>query len=99
MPGLGVINNTLSRNLLRSCVCVQAGAMHTLPRLPVPNLHQTLKKYLKSLEPFLLEDERFGGPCYELAFNKRLKWAEKFEEGIGKLCQERLQGMRICHLY
>ena len=30
----------------------------TLPRLPVPDLHKTLQKYLKSIEPFLLEDEK-----------------------------------------
>lgn len=30
---------------------------HNLPRLPVPKLQQTLSKYLKSVEPFLSDQE------------------------------------------
>ncbi|OCH94373.1 acyltransferase ChoActase/COT/CPT [Obba rivulosa] len=61
-----------------------------LPRLPVPDLHKTLQKYLKSLEPFLLEDEARGGPPFKESYALREKWANDFEHGLGKLCQERL---------
>ncbi|KAL7279196.1 hypothetical protein ACG7TL_007036 [Trametes sanguinea] len=62
----------------------------TLPRLPVPDLHKTLQKYLKSLEPFLLEDESRGGSEYGTAYDTRVKLVNDFEQGIGKLCQQRL---------
>ncbi|OBZ72166.1 Carnitine O-acetyltransferase, mitochondrial [Grifola frondosa] len=62
----------------------------TLPRLPVPKLHLTLQKYLKSIQPFLLEDEARGGPPFESSYNIRVKWAEDFEHGLGQICQERL---------
>lgn len=64
----------------------------SLPRLPVPPLRETLDRYLKSLEPFLLEDEAKGGAPYEEAMSQRKKWAEEFEHGVGKACQERLLG-------
>ncbi|KAI9060650.1 acyltransferase ChoActase/COT/CPT [Trametes sanguinea] len=62
----------------------------TLPRLPVPDLHKTLQKYLASLEPFLLEDESRGGPGYRTAYDARVKLVNDFEQGIGQLCQQRL---------
>ncbi|KAI0734125.1 acyltransferase ChoActase/COT/CPT [Fomitopsis betulina] len=62
----------------------------SLPRLPVPDLHQTLHKYLQSLEPLLLEDELRGGPSYAEARQTRETWAEDFERGIGRVCQDRL---------
>jgi len=37
----------------------------TLPRLPVPDLHETLRKYLTSLEPFMQEDEARGISSFE----------------------------------
>lgn len=64
----------------------------SLPRLPVPDLHQTLHKYLQSLEPLLLEDELRGGPSYAEARQTRETWAEDFERGIGRVCQDRLLG-------
>ena len=64
----------------------------TLSRLPVPDLHQTLQKYLQSLEPFLLEEELRGGPSYAAARRTRETWAEDFERGIGRVCQDRLLG-------
>jgi hypothetical protein len=64
----------------------------TLPRLPVPNLRQTLDRYLTSLEPLLLEDERRGGVPFEDAYALRRKWVDDFESGIGQVLQERLIG-------
>lgn len=68
----------------------------TLPRLPVPSLHSTLEKYLKSLAPFLLEDARKGGLVFEKALRRRAAWAEEFEYGVGKVCQQRLVGLSSC---
>lgn len=64
-----------------------------LARLPVPDLHQTLQRYLTSIEPFLLEDEVRGGPSFESAYAIRQKWAEEFENGLGRICQDRLLGL------
>ncbi|KAI0367761.1 acyltransferase ChoActase/COT/CPT [Pilatotrama ljubarskyi] len=62
----------------------------SLPRLPVPDLHKTLQKYLQSLEPFLQEDEARGGTDFNTAYAARQQLANDFENGIGRLCQERL---------
>jgi hypothetical protein len=64
----------------------------TLPRLPVPDLHQTLSKYLRSLVPLLQEDEARGGPSWRSALQQRQQWADEFESGLGAQCQERLHG-------
>ncbi|KAI0635930.1 acyltransferase ChoActase/COT/CPT [Trametes polyzona] len=69
---------------------VSRSAVPSLPRLPVPDLHKTLQKYLKSLEPFVLEDEARGGPDFTSAYDARVKLVEDFERGIGRVCQERL---------
>ena len=66
-----------------------------LPRLPVPDLHQSLQSYVKSLEPLILEHEARGGPTFQDAYNARLKLAEDFESGIGRTCQRRLLGMPV----
>ena len=63
-----------------------------LPRLPVPELHQTLSKYLQSLIPLLREDEARGGPSWQSALQERQQWADEFERGLGAKCQERLYG-------
>jgi hypothetical protein len=78
--------------MLGRFIRMRSSSLHPRPRLPVPDLHITLKKYLKSLEPLLLEDEAHGGPRHELSMGQRIRWAEKFENGVGKLCQERLLG-------
>jgi carnitine O-acetyltransferase len=64
----------------------------TLPRLPVPDLHQTLSKYLQSLVPLLQEDEARGGNPWRSALQERRRWVDDFEEGLGAKCQERLHG-------
>ncbi|KAF8206302.1 acyltransferase ChoActase/COT/CPT [Mycena galopus ATCC 62051] len=62
----------------------------SLSRLPVPELRKTLDRYLRSIEPFLLEDEAHGGLPFNTAYSLRVKWADEFASGVGKLCQERL---------
>ncbi|KAJ7126880.1 carnitine acetyltransferase [Mycena epipterygia] len=62
----------------------------SLPRLPVPELRKTLDRYLRSIEPFLLEDEAHGGLPFHTAYSLRAKWADEFAAGVGKLCQDRL---------
>lgn len=64
----------------------------TLPRLPVPDLHQTLQRYLSSIEPLLLEDARHGGAPFDETYQQRKLWVEDFEKGVGQICQERLHG-------
>lgn len=61
-------------------------------RLPVLSLEHTLSKYLNSLHPFLLEDERKGGPSSAAESEKRVQWAKEFENGIGSILQQRLVG-------
>ncbi|OSX58854.1 hypothetical protein POSPLADRAFT_1151685 [Postia placenta MAD-698-R-SB12] len=65
----------------------------TLPRLPVPDLRQTLQKYLVSLEPFMLEDQANGGLPREDSYNHRVKLVEDFERGLGRICQDRLHAL------
>ena len=69
-----------------------ASVVRPLPRLPVPDLRSTLKRYLKSLEPLLLENEARGGQSFQAAYDARARWADKFETGMGRVCQERLLG-------
>ena len=64
------------------------------PRLPVPPLRQTLDAYLESLEPFLEDlSIQSGRPKKELVAERKT-WAADFENGVGKLCQNRLLGER-----
>ncbi|KAJ7227298.1 acyltransferase ChoActase/COT/CPT [Mycena pura] len=62
----------------------------SLPRLPVPELRTTLDRYLRSIEPFLLEDETRGGLPFSTAYALRGKWADEFAAGVGSVCQKRL---------
>jgi hypothetical protein len=64
-----------------------------LPRLPIPPLRKTLDRYLKSIQPFLLEDEARGGASFEESYALRVRWAEEFEKGgMGTRAQDRLIG-------
>ncbi|KAF8638322.1 hypothetical protein AX17_002342 [Amanita inopinata Kibby_2008] len=65
----------------------------SLPRLPIPDLRQTLDRYLASLEPLLLQNEAKGGMSYSSAYALRVKWAGEFEQGIGKVLQDRLHAL------
>lgn len=58
-----------------------------LPKLPVPKLRSTLDRYLKSLEPLIAET---SGANAAAEMQKRVRMAEEFENGIGKLAQIRL---------
>ena len=69
-----------------------------LPRLPVPLLRKTLDRYLKSIEPFLLEEEAKGGPSFEESYKLRARWADEFERGLGAKAQEKLIGAQTLHL-
>lgn len=66
-----------------------------LARLPIPKLDATLERYLKSLEPILLQKEGFGelkGSSAKDELAKRRKWAEELSEegGLGWKLQHRL---------
>ncbi|KIM84067.1 hypothetical protein PILCRDRAFT_6374 [Piloderma croceum F 1598] len=61
-----------------------------LPRLPIPPLRKTLDRYLKSIQPFLLEDEAHGGASFSESYALRVRWAEEFESRVGTLAQDRL---------
>ncbi|KAI9512075.1 acyltransferase ChoActase/COT/CPT [Russula earlei] len=76
----------------RRAYSAAANRLPTLPRLPVPDLHQTLSKYLRSLVPVLQEDEARGGAPWRSALQERQRWAVEFEGGLGARCQERLHG-------
>ena len=98
---LSTVYRTLSRRafLMQSQVsCTRQASSEpaaprlVLPRLPVPDLSQTLRNYLHSLEPLLLEDEARGGLNFKTAYDSRLKLVEEFERGLGQLCQQRLLG-------
>ena len=91
----------LLRHLYRARMQQSSPALNTqrssstrahLARLPVPDLQQTLQRYLKSIEPFLREEESHGGASYDNALALRTQWAEDFEKGLGSICQTRLQG-------
>jgi Choline/Carnitine o-acyltransferase len=65
-------------------------------RLPVPLLRQTIDAYLESLEPFLEDLSKKSGRSKEDLASERKLWADDFEKGVGKLCQDRLLGQNSC---
>jgi carnitine O-palmitoyltransferase 1, liver isoform len=52
----------------------------SLPRLPLPSVHDTMTRYLRSVRP-LLDDE---------AYERVKRESEDFEKGIGKKLQRYL---------
>jgi len=52
-----------------------------------------MERYLASLEPFLLEDQRLGNASYDASYVRHLKRVKEFESGIGQVLQERLIGL------
>ena len=63
-----------------------------LARLPIPKLENTLQGYLKSVVPFLKEDEARGGQPFADALAVRQAWADDLQTGLGQVLQERLKG-------
>lgn len=61
------------------CSAKAIGKTQNLPQLPVPKLHDTLNKYLKSVKPHLNEDE--------FATTSRLVKDFGGESGVGKKLQ------------
>ncbi len=76
---------------------VKTTAPVTLPRLPVPDLQQTLEHYLTSLKPLILEDESRGGAPHAEALALRTEWVDNFKNGLGQTLQGRLQGTAWLH--
>ena len=89
------LQSTLSGTSSASAVPTKA----RLPRMPVPDLHQTLQKYLASLEPFVLENYGRDPVQLQNTFATRRQWADDFERGVGSVLQERLQGQPFPKFY
>ncbi|CAO1613351.1 unnamed protein product [Parajaminaea phylloscopi] len=67
----------------------------SLPRLPVPQLDASLDRYLKSIEPILLQKEELGelkGSSAKGEIAKRKQWIDELvkEGGLGHKLQHRL---------
>ena len=92
---LGDLTMLRIRSFSRSTRSMSTSNLPRLPRLPIPPLRKTLDRYLKSIEPFLLEDEAKGGPSFEESYKLRAGWADEFERGIGAKAQEKLIGMQL----
>ncbi|EPQ54332.1 acyltransferase ChoActase/COT/CPT [Gloeophyllum trabeum ATCC 11539] len=60
-----------------------------LQRLPVPELRATVERWLKSVEPFLLEAADHGGEDFEMALRKRSEALSDSQESLSVL-QDRL---------
>jgi hypothetical protein len=69
------------------------------PRLPVPSIRQTIDAYLESLEPFLEDLSKKSGRSKEDLASERKLWADDFEKGVGKLCQDRLLGRNFIRVH
>lgn len=67
----------------------------SLPRLPVPKLEISLEKYIKSIEPLLLQKEELGeleGSSAQEELEKRRQWASELTKpgALGLKLQQRL---------
>ncbi len=69
----------------------------TFPRLPLPKLEETLDGYLKSLQPWLEEEERLNGKDKVEAMALLRRWADDFASGIGQTLQTKLEGEQDTH--
>jgi hypothetical protein len=69
-----------------------------LPRLPVPELGDTVDGYLKSLEPFYTIIASQGESNIDTFRNRQHSLAREFlgSGGIGEKLQQRLKGWRFC---
>lgn len=75
-----------------SSMSTAARACPKAPRLPIPDLHKTLQKYLRSIVPVLQDKEARGGTPFSVAYEQRVRWANEFEHDLGVVCQQRLHG-------
>jgi len=71
------------------------GLQASLPRLPVPQLEDSLNRYLRSLEPILQQQEDLGelptGATAASELAKRRTWADELlKGGLGQRLNERL---------
>jgi hypothetical protein len=69
-----------------------------LPRLPIPPLEKTLERYLRSIEPLLLEDAARGGVPFAVASQQQAERAQAFLVGPGTAAQAELIGASTCML-
>lgn len=73
----------------------QVRSQTSMPRLPVPPLEQTTKRYLQSLVPFLLQSAQASDKPqehFEREYRLRQTWANELcaEGGLGNRLQDRL---------
>lgn len=69
----------------------------TLPRLPVPELGDTVQRYLNTLEPFYHILASRGGPSIEASRTRQQSLAKDFLRagGIGDTLQQRVKGAHL----
>ncbi|KDQ57097.1 hypothetical protein JAAARDRAFT_35697 [Jaapia argillacea MUCL 33604] len=68
------MQNTARTQSTQPAISFQRHIVPTLPRLPVPDLRQTLLRYLTSIEPFLHEDEAAGGKPFDESHLEQAEW-------------------------
>jgi len=85
----------LARAAKRTVVCrapLSTATARRLPRLPVPNLENTLQTYLRSLQPLIKDDADRNGTSIQTVTTRQETLAGLFANGLGKTLQERLHG-------
>ncbi|KAL4075558.1 acyltransferase ChoActase/COT/CPT [Scleroderma citrinum] len=75
------------------CSPMSTTAPPKLPRLPVPDLHKTMAKYLDSLQPVLLQDQLDGGPPVVETLKRHEDIVHSFLNGPGQVAQARLRAL------
>ena len=63
-----------------------------LPKLPVPPLGASLERYVRSLEPVLVQQHAGNVERARAELRQREEWANDFEATLGRRLQERLIG-------